>query len=268
MCAKKENPNGDFQAVTPGYFRAMGTALLRGRFLTAADREDAPPVVIINDTMAARYWPGEDAIGKRFRMGGPGGTLPFMSIVGIVRTSRHNAVVEEPRAEMYLPHAQLAVTVGAPGRALAVVVKTDADPLTLVGALRETVRSLDPNLPLAEIQSMEHVTDTALSGPRFAALLLGLFAALALTLAAVGTYAAISLLVSQRAHEIGIRMALGAERGAILRWIVGEGLTLAGVGIAIGIVGAVFLTRILATLLYGVGTRDPLTFLLVPASSR
>jgi putative ABC transport system permease protein len=262
---RAENPNGDFQAVTPGYFRTMGTTLIRGRFLTAADREDAPPVVIINDTMAARYWPGEDAMGKRFRMGGSGSTLPFMTIVGIVRTSRHNAVVEEPRAEMYLPHAQLPISVGAPGRALAVVVKTDADPLALASALRETVRSLDPNLPLAEIQTMEQVTARALAGPRFAAVLLGLFAALALTLAAVGTYATISLLVSQRAYEIGIRMALGAERRTILRWILGEGLTLAGLGVAIGVVGAVFLTRILGTLLYGVGTRDPLTFLLVPA---
>jgi putative ABC transport system permease protein len=259
-----QNPNGDFQAVTPGYFRAMGTTLVRGRFLTAADREDSMPVVVVNETMAARIWPGEDAIGKRFQMGGPGSTLPFMTIVGIVRTSRHNAVVEEPRAEMYLPHAQLAVTAGGPGRALAVVVKTDGDPMMLVNALRETVRSIDPNLPLADIQSMEQVTAAALAGPRFAASLLSLFAALALTLAAVGTYATVALLVSERAHEIGIRMALGAERRAILGWVLGEGLTLAGVGIAMGVLGAVFLTRILETLLYGVGTRDPLTFVVVP----
>ena len=134
----------------------------------------------------------------------------------------------------------------------------------LASALRDTVRSLDRNLPVAEIQSMEQVTTTALSGPRFAAWLLGLFAALALALAAVGTYATISLLVSQRAHEIGIRMALGAQRRAILSWVLGEGLTLAGFGIGIGMVAAVVLTRILEALLYGVGSRDPLTFLAVP----
>jgi putative ABC transport system permease protein len=262
---KSENPNGDYQAVTPGYFQAMGTTLVRGRFLSSADREDAEPVVLVNDTMAERYWPGQDAIGKRFQMGGQGSRLPMMTIVGIVRTSRHNAVVEEPRAEMYLPHAQIPSTAGGPGRAMGLVIKTAGSPLTIVTMLRETIRQMDRNLPIADVQTMDDIAATAMAGPRFAALLLGLFAALALTLAAIGTYATISLLVSERAHEIGIRLALGAERRTILGWILGEGLTLAGIGVGVGLAGAFFLTHIVSTLLYGVSPLDPVTFAAVPA---
>ena len=215
--------------------------------------------------MAARYWPGQDAIGKRFQMGGPGSTRPMMTIVGIVRTSRHNAVVEPPRAEMYLPHAQAPISVGGPVRGLAIVVKTATDPLAFVETLRQTVRQMDRNLPIAEIQGMEQIAADAVAGPRFAALLLALFAALALTLAAIGTYATISLLVSERAHEIGIRMALGAERRTIIGWILAEGLGLAGAGVAVGVGSALLLTRLVATLLYGVSPLDPLTFAAVPA---
>jgi ABC-type antimicrobial peptide transport system permease subunit len=197
-------------------------------------------------------------------MGGTGSTMPMMTIVGVVRTSRHNAVVEEPRAEMYLPHAQAAGSAGAPIRGVAIVLKTQGDPLSVAEPLRQTVRAIDPNLPIAEVQSMEQITATALAGPRFAAFLLGLFATLALMLAAIGIYATISLLVAERSHEIGIRMALGAERNGILRWVLGEGLTLAGLGIAIGIAGALLLTRVLETLLYGVEAFDPLTFVAVP----
>jgi putative ABC transport system permease protein len=263
--APNENPNGDYQAVTPGYFTTMGTTLLSGRLFTDADREEAPPVVVINDTMAARYWPGQDALGRRFQMGGSGSRLPLMTIVGIVRTSRHNAVVEEPRAEMYLPHAQTPLSVGSPARAMAIVVKTGADPLAFATTLRREVRAMDRNLPIADVQTLGSVAADALAGPRFAALLLGLFAALALTLAAVGTYATIALLVSERSQEIGIRMALGAERGAIVRSILGEGLTLAGAGGALGMTGALVTTRLLGTLLYGVSPLDPLTFAAVPA---
>ena len=261
---KNENPNGDSQHVTPGYFAAMDTTLIAGRFITDADREDAPPVVVINDTMAVRYWPGQDALGKRFVMGGRASTNPLLTIVGVIKTSRHNTVVEEPRAEMYLPHAQLPRSVGSPGRAMAIVIETAGEPLGLVGALRETVRSMDRNLPISEIRSMEQVTAAALSAPRFAALLLGVFAALALTLAAIGTYATISLLVTERAHEIGIRMALGAERRTILGWVMREGLMLAGGGIVLGVGAALLVTQLLETLLYGVEALDPMTFIAVP----
>ncbi len=263
--APNENPNGDFQWATPGYLDTMGLTMKRGRWLTNADREDAPPVVVISETMAARYWPGQDALGKRFQMGGTGTTRPPMTIVGIVGTLHHDAVVEEARAEMYLPHAQLASSVGNPARGMAIAIRATQDPTALASALRETVRALDRNLPVSDVQTMERITAAALAGPRFAAFLLGIFALLALTLAAVGTYATISLLVSERSHEIGIRMALGAEPRTIVSAVFREGLGLAGFGIALGIVGALLLSRLLETLLYGVTSLDPLTFAVVPA---
>jgi putative ABC transport system permease protein len=262
-----ENPNGDFQSVTPGYFRAFGLQLVGGRPLTADDREDSPPVVVINETMAARYWRGQEAIGKRFRMGGPGGNYPFMTIVGIVRGTRHNAVVEAARAEMYLPHAQLEHSAGGPVRTMAIVIKSaTGEPLQLAGPLRETVRAMNRNLALAEIRTMDDVTATALAAPRFAALLLGLFASVALAIAAIGIYGTISLLVTERSHEIGIRMALGASRGWVMGFVLRHGLALASVGIVLGISGALLLTRLLQSLIYGVAPTDAATFLVVPVA--
>ena len=264
--APGENPNGDFQFATPGYLRAMGLSLLDGRWFSAGDREGAPLVAVVNDTMAARYWPGESAIGKRFKMGGVDSTRPMMTIVGIVKTSRHNAVVEDARAEMYLPHAQLPASTGiSAARVMALVVKTIGDPLALTPAMRAAVRAVDPNVPLADVQTMEQVTATALAAPRFAAFLLGVFAALALALAAIGTYATISLLVAERTNEIGIRMALGAERGNILSLVLREGLGYAVAGIVIGLAGATLFARVLSALLYGVTAFDPVTYAAVPA---
>ena len=260
-----ENPNGDFQFATPGYLEAMGLTLIRGRWFTAADRESTPLVVVVNDTMAGRYWPSEDAIGKRFKMGGVDSSRPMMTIVGIVKPTRHNTIVEEPRAEMYLPHAQLPTTTGVgAARQMALVLKTGRDPLALAGGLRDVVRAVDPNIPLADVQTMERVTATALAAPRFAAVLLGLFAALALILASIGTYATISLLVAERSGEIGIRMALGAERKTIVGSVLREGLGYAAGGIVFGVIGALVVTRLMETLLYGVTASDPLTFTAVP----
>jgi ABC-type lipoprotein release transport system permease subunit len=226
--------------------------------------ENAPLVVVVNDTMAARYWPNDDALGKRFRMGGPGGTRPMMTIAGIVKTSRHNAIVEEPRAEMYLPQAQRPTTVGiSAARTMALALKTDRDPLALSGALRDLVRAVDTNIPVADIQTMEQVTAKALAAPRFAAFLLGVFALLAL--AAVGTYATLSLLVAERANEIAIRMALGAERRTVIGAVVREGVGFAAGGIVVGLAGAWFAARVLETHLYRVTAVDPLTFATVPA---
>jgi putative ABC transport system permease protein len=258
----EENPNGDFQAVTPGYFQAMGLELRRGRFLTEADREDTMPAVVINDTMAARYWPNEDAIGRQFIMGTD--DKPWLTIVGIVGTVRHNAVVEEPRNEMYLAHAQLPAHIQAAPRGMTLVVKTDGEPLALAGHVRELIRSIDRNLPISDIRSMEQVAAAALSQQRFITFLLALFAATALTLAAIGIYGTISLLVAERTQEMGIRLALGANRPAILKLVLGQGLVLTASGVALGMAGALMLTRALAGLVYGVGTLDPLTFVAVP----
>ncbi len=258
-----ENPNADFQAVTPGYFSAMGVVMLRGRPISEADHEDAPLSAVINETMAERYWPGEDALGRRFRMGTA--DQPWLSIVGIARTVRHNEVTEAPRAEMYVPHAQLPREIGSTPRGMALVVRTSGDPLALAGPVREAVRVLDRNLPVSDLRPLAAVAADALAQPRFTTWLLGVFAALALALAAVGIYGTVSLLMAERSAEVGIRMALGADPGSILRLVMGQGLSLAGAGVAIGLAGGVALTRGIASLVYGVGTLDPLTFVAVPA---
>ena len=259
----EENPNGDYQAVTPGYFQAMGLKLIRGRFLTDADREETMPAVVINDTMAARYWPNEDAIGRQFIMGTD--DKPWLTIVGIVGTVRHNAVVEAPRAEMYLAHAQLPAHIGSTPRGMTLVVKTDGNPVAIAGQVRDAIRSIDRNLPVSDIKTMESVTAAALSQPRFVTFLLALFAATALTLAAIGIYGTISLLVAERTQEMGIRLALGANVSAILKLVLGQGLVMTAIGLALGLAVAVALSRTLTGLVYGVGTLDPLTFVAVPA---
>jgi len=218
---------------------------------------------VINDTMAARYWPSEDAVGRQFMMGTD--DKPWLTIVGIVGTVRHNAVVEEPRNEMYVAHAQLPAHIRSTPRGMTLVVKTDSNPLALTGQVRDAVRSIDRNLPVSDIQTMEAVTATALSQPRFVTFLLALFAGTALTLAAIGIYGTISLLVAERTQEMGIRLALGANRPAILRLILGQGLVLIAIGLALGVAGAAILTRALSGLIYGVGALDPLTFVAVPA---
>ena len=241
----------------------MNLTLVSGRVINEFDLEDTTPVVVINETMAARYWPGEDAIGRQFMMGTD--DKPWLTIVGIVRTVRHNAVVEDPRAEMYTAHAQLPAHIRSTPRGMTFAIKTEGDPLALAGAVREAIRSVDRNLPVSDIRTMEAVTADALSQPRFLTFLLGLFAAAALTLAAIGIYGTISLLVAERTQEIGIRIALGADKASILRMVLGQGFVLTAIGLALGVAGAMVLTRTLSGLVYGIGTLDPLTFAAVPA---
>ncbi len=259
----EENPNGDFQAVTPGYFEAMNLTLVRGRLLTAADHETAMPVAVINETMAARYWPNADAIGRQFMMGTD--DKPWLTIVGIVGNVRHNAVIEEARAEMYIAHAQLPGHIRSAPRGMTLVARTDGTPLAIAGQVRDAIRAIDRNLPVSDIRTMDHVVASALAQQRFVTFLLALFAATALTLAAIGIYGTISLVVSERTQEMGIRLALGADRPTIFRLVLGQGIWLTAIGLSAGLAGAVLLTRTLAGLVYGVGTLDPLTFAVVPA---
>jgi putative ABC transport system permease protein len=190
---------------------------------------------------------------------------PWLTIVGIAGTVRHNAVVEEPRNEMYIAHAQLPQHVGSAPRGMTLTIKTGDNPIAISGALRDAVRAIDPNLPVSDIRTMDDVAATALAQPRFVTLLLAVFAATALTLASIGIYGTVSLLVSERTQEMGIRLALGADRPTILKLILGQGLALTMIGLATGVAGAVFLTRTLSGLVYGVGTLDPVTFVAVPA---
>jgi predicted lysophospholipase L1 biosynthesis ABC-type transport system permease subunit len=233
-----------------------------GRALTDADRENAQPVVVINETMAARYWPDESALGKRFHLG----TLdrPWMTVVGIVRDVRHNALVEEPRAEMYVPHAQWHLQAGSGARSMALVARTAGDPVALAGGVRAAVRAIDPNLPVAAVRTLDAVMGKALSQPRFTASLLVTFAVLALTLAAVGIYGMLSLVVSERSREIGIRLALGARGRSILGLVLGRSLALSSMGIVAGLGAGAIAAPLLESLLYEVRPLDPLTFAAVP----
>jgi putative ABC transport system permease protein len=260
--APGENPNGDWQVVMPGYFETMGVGLVRGRYMTDADHENAPFVAVINETMAKRYWPTDDAIGKRFHLGS--NPRPWITVVGIVRQVRHNAVTETPRAEMYVPHAQWGAAGASAPRGMTFVIRTAGEPIAALSYARETVRALDPNLPIADVRTLQSVADDSFSDARFTTMLLTLFAALALTLATIGIYGVISLLVSRRRQEIGIRMALGARPRSILSMVLRRGLTLAAVGVALGLGSAALLTRVLSSLLYGVSRFDVATFAFVP----
>ena len=257
-----ENPNADYQAVTPGYFQAMGLRVVRGRGLTGADREDAPLVAVINETMASRYWPGQEAIGQRFMMGTD--DKPWLTIVGVVGQVRHNAVVEPPRAEMYIAHAQLPGHIGSAPRGMALVVQGDGDAAALASGLRAVVRGLDARLAVGSVRTMDDLAASHLATARFTAGLLSAFAALALILAVVGLYGAVSLVTDERAPEIGVRMALGAERGAILRLVLAEGVVLTAVGAAIGVAASALFARTIEAQLYGVSPHDPAAFVGVP----
>ena len=260
--APGENPNGDWQVVTPGWFETLGIQLREGRTLTHADGADAPLVALINETMADRYWPGMEALGQRFHLG----TLdqPWVEVVGITRDIRHNAVVEDARAEMFLPHAQFTrITTnpgGLPPLGMTIALRTTGDPLALLPAVRGQVQALDPSLPLSAVRTMDEVARSALAQPRFTAQLLGAFGVLSLLLATVGLYGVISYMAARRTRELGIRLALGAERRAVAGMVVREGLGLAAAGLVLGLLASVWTTRFLAGQLYGVGALDPVTF--------
>lgn len=248
---------GHLQVVTPDYFEAMGMTRIRGRFVEETDRTDGLPSVVISEAMAERYWPSEIAIGKRFRIGGRDG--PWFTVVGVVGDVRHNAVVEEALPVMYFPHAQLPLVLGGVSN-MALVIKTASDPLAATERVREAIRSMDPNLPVSEIRTMEQIVDTAFSEARFSTLLLGIFAGVALLLGAVGIYGVIAYMVNRRTNEIGIRMALGARTGDVRWLVVRQGAVLALIGIALGLGTALAMTRTLSSLLYEVSTTDPATF--------
>ncbi len=251
-----EVPRANFRSISHNYFRAMGIALVKGRYFTEQDRDKSPPVVIINETMANRYWPGEDPIGKRM-------TIPSLAgvsreIVGVVADVKHSSLDTESGAEMYVPYLQ------KPFNFMALVIRASSDPLSLTGAVRGEILAVDKSQPVYDVKTMQQVVSDSVSQSRLYALLLGIFAGLALTLAMVGIYGVMNYSVVQLRHQIGIRMALGAQRGDILKMVVGQGMILALMGIAVGLVAAFILTRVLESLLFGVGARDPATFLIIP----
>ena len=245
---------GDIRIVGHGYFRTLGIPLVRGRLFTTADAPDAPAVVVIGQKAAGRFWPDSDPIGKRVSANG-GRT--WATVVGIVGDVRQYGLDQEPVEEFYVPFAQ------SPRRESTFLVRTTGEPAALGRRLQELVRAIDPGQPVANIRTLRDLRGESLASPRLTTMLLGIFAMLALIITATGLAGVVAFTVSQRTREIGIRMALGAERGAVMRMILRQGLGMVVAGLVIGIGSALALSRVMDGLLYGVQPGDPLTFAVV-----
>ena len=238
------------------YFRAMGIPLLNGRFFTGHDLRDAPNVIVINESMAKRYWPGEDAIGKRISFSDKPTEKDWFRIVGVVGDIKDQPASSAAKSAFWWPLTQMPFD----NTDMSVAVRSTLDPAQLATQLRLALRQLDASLAIADLRLMNQITDASVSSQRFTLFLIGLFAALALVLATIGMYGVISYSVSQRMPEFGMRIALGARPWDLLRLIVGQGLTLSILGAAIGLLCAAAFARLLGSLLYGVSALDPVTF--------
>ena len=248
------SPHGDRWSVTDGYFQAMQIPLVRGRYFTAQDTADAPSVVIIDETMARKYWAREDPIGKRIAFEGTADNPRWREIVGIVAHIKHKGLEGESRVQYYLPHRQ------RPQSAMALVVRGFSDAAFLAAPVRKALREIDADLPVFRVTTMDQLVADSSAQRRFSTLLIALFSALALVLAVVGLYGIIAYAVVQRTHEIGIRMALGAQQRNVLTMIVRQGMTLSAAGLVIGLGAAWGLTRLMSTMLFEVTATDPWIF--------
>jgi len=247
-----------YRTITPGYLETLGVPLVQGRLFTAADREGAPPVVVINTTMLKTFFSNEKPLGKYMQLGAtPEQEVPWMEVVGVVGDVRPGLGVD-PQAEMYLPYRQADEVL--PVFQLSLVLRTTSEPLLQASAVRNALAEIDPNQPLVKVRTMEENMATSVAQPRFRTWLIGIFAGMALLLAAVGVYGVMSYTVTQRTNEIGVRVTLGARPKEIYRIIVGEGLRFALLGVGIGLAAALALMRLLQSFLFGVSAYDPLTF--------
>ena len=252
--APGESPTrSGWRVIAGNYFQTMGIPLLRGRGFTAADTREAPPVAIVSDAFAKAAWPGEDPLGKRFTAGNAtrGGAV---TVVGVVGGVRHVTLDAAPTPEMYRPMAQ------TPMAQMTVALRTTGNPLALAAIARETVRALDANVPISDVRSLEQVMSASVARPRLIMALLLVFAGVGVVLGAVGVYGVIAYAVGERRREIGVRIALGAEPSVVAGAVVMRGLRYAVIGVAIGVAGALAVTRVMRTLLFGVSATDPLTF--------
>jgi predicted permease len=264
--AADTTPEADQRPVTPGYFQALGIPLLRGRYIEERDTAAAPRVCVIDETMAKTYWPGQDAIGKRVHHYGlvsPAGegAQPWLTVVGVVRHVRYRSLEAPSRVELYFPDTQIPFAVST----MSVVVHTVGDPLALAEPVRLQVQAADPNQPVYQIHTMSELVSDSLMRRRLSMYLLALFAGMALLHSAVGLYGLMSYSVAQRAHEMGIRVALGARTAGVIRLVLGDGARLAATGIVIGLAAALVLTQLLSSLLFAVKAYDPVTFVLAAA---
>jgi predicted permease len=259
---ENEGTQGDWQWATPGYIETMGIPLVEGRTFDESDRRGSRPVVMINEVLARRYWPGGSALGREVEAGGGEGPAVVIGVVGNVS---HNGLTAERMERYYRVHGQIVDDRVGSMRSMTLTIATRGEPGRYLDAVRTAIRAVDPSVPLSEVRTLDDVLTSSVAQPRFAMVLLVAFAVLALTLAIVGIYGVLAYAVSQRTREIGIRMALGAERGRVTGMVVREGMRMALGGVALGMVVAWFVTGLMEGLLYGVGARDPATFLAVPA---
>jgi putative ABC transport system permease protein len=254
----ESQPLAEELLVSPNYFKTFGIRLLNGRFFTDADNGDAPSAVIINKTMAETYFPNQDPVGRRLQTGGYSANVPFDAIVGVVDDVKYQGLNEEPKPTIYVPFLQ-----NLWWRSMYIAVRTQNDPLTHVAAIRNEVLSVDKDLPVSNIKTMEQIISESVTEPKALTTLFGLFGVVALILASVGIYGVMSYSVTQRTREIGIRMALGAQKGDVLQMIVRQGMVLAVIGVGIGLFASFALSRLIADLLFGVSARDVMTFFAV-----
>ena len=254
--ASGEENIGRYRVCTPGYFSTMRIPILKGRAFTEQDKAAGPRVVIVNETLARKHWPGQDAIGKRIRFQDTLERAPWMEIVGVIKDVKHD-LLEEVTPEFYLPHAQDAW----PGMVL--VARTTVDPASLAGSMRQHVWAIDKDQPVFDVRTLQEVRSVAIGLQTFTAQMTGIFAGVALLLASVGIYGVMSFAVTQRTQEIGIRMALGARAPDVLKLVVANGMKLTVIGLVIGLIGAWLLTRFMTTLLFGVEATDLLTYSVV-----
>ena len=257
---KQPGPWGDVRIVSPGFLETLRAPLRRGRPLSPEDRAGTPKVAVIDEEFVRRYWPTDDPIGKRFTFGPPPGAADtsareWITVVGVVGHTKHEGLDAENRLQLYLPYAQ------RPPPALAFAVRTAGDPAQYVNQMRRAVQSVDPDQPISGVRTMDELIAQSVGQRRLSMLLLSLFSGIALVLASVGIYGLMSYSVTQRSRELGVRIALGAGRSDVLRLVLRQGMSLALLGIVIGVGAAFALTRLIASQLYGVGATDPATFL-------